>query len=266
MLLAAKTGNHSLFSITAHFVLVASFLLLLATDCGSARNGLGRGIRQLKPEYIYTPILSNSFHTPASLFSRVEIGDDRKCPICGIRHENSPSPSRLNQSAQVSSRLRQTAEFGTIVEAKNVESDETPPETHPSKPGRSRNGDSVESAGGATPPVQNPPPLACSMRSQWKKRLRRRPSGQLATEKAPGRDVCGRQWRFFGPARGWRRRRLLDQLAEKFNAVVERNEAITSEIIRVEKAVRREGRMTERATVNGARRRMAGNLKIRSIR
>ncbi len=43
--------------------------------------------------------------------------------------------------------------------------------------------------------------------------------------------------------------RLLDQLAAGFNAIVERNEAITSEIIRVEKAVRREGRMTERATV-----------------
>ncbi|HEY6298074.1 MAG TPA: HAMP domain-containing protein [Candidatus Binatus sp.] len=46
--------------------------------------------------------------------------------------------------------------------------------------------------------------------------------------------------------------RLLDQLAAGFNAVVERNEAITSEIIRVERAVRREGRMTERATVKGA--------------
>jgi HAMP domain-containing protein/signal transduction histidine kinase/ActR/RegA family two-component response regulator len=46
--------------------------------------------------------------------------------------------------------------------------------------------------------------------------------------------------------------KLLDQLAIRFNAVVERNEAITSEIIRVEQAVRREGRMTERATVKGA--------------
>jgi HAMP domain-containing protein/signal transduction histidine kinase/CheY-like chemotaxis protein len=46
--------------------------------------------------------------------------------------------------------------------------------------------------------------------------------------------------------------KLLDELAMGFNAVVERNEAITSEIIRVEKAVRREGRMTERATVKGA--------------
>ncbi len=46
--------------------------------------------------------------------------------------------------------------------------------------------------------------------------------------------------------------KLLDQLAEGFNAIVERNEAITSEIIRVERAVRREGRMTERATVRGA--------------
>ncbi len=46
--------------------------------------------------------------------------------------------------------------------------------------------------------------------------------------------------------------KLLDELATKFNAVVERNEAITSEIIRVEQAVRREGRMTERASVKGA--------------
>ena len=46
--------------------------------------------------------------------------------------------------------------------------------------------------------------------------------------------------------------KLLDQLAMKFNAVVERNEAITSEIIRVEQAVRREGRMTERAVMQGA--------------
>ena len=48
------------------------------------------------------------------------------------------------------------------------------------------------------------------------------------------------------------RDKLLDQLAIKFNAVLERNEAITSEIIRVEKAVRREGRMTERAAVKDA--------------
>jgi hypothetical protein len=47
--------------------------------------------------------------------------------------------------------------------------------------------------------------------------------------------------------------KLLDELAMGFNAIVERNEAITSEIIRVENAVRREGRMTERATVRGAR-------------
>ncbi|MGO9452725.1 MAG: HAMP domain-containing protein [Candidatus Binataceae bacterium] len=46
--------------------------------------------------------------------------------------------------------------------------------------------------------------------------------------------------------------KLLDQLAMRFNAVVERNESITSEIVRVEQAVRREGRMTERAVVKGA--------------
>ena len=53
--------------------------------------------------------------------------------------------------------------------------------------------------------------------------------------------------------------KLLDELATKFNAVVERNEAITSEIIRVEQAVRREGRMTERASVQRRGRRLAGN-------
>ena len=58
--------------------------------------------------------------------------------------------------------------------------------------------------------------------------------------------------------------KLLDELAMGFNAVVERNEAITSEIIRVEKAVRREGRMTERATVRGAAA-DGRKLKIRSI-
>jgi HAMP domain-containing protein len=45
--------------------------------------------------------------------------------------------------------------------------------------------------------------------------------------------------------------KLLDQLAAGFNAIVERNEAITSEITRVEQAVRREGRLTERAAVKG---------------
>ena len=45
---------------------------------------------------------------------------------------------------------------------------------------------------------------------------------------------------------------VLDQLARKFNETVERDELVTREIIRVEQAVRREGRMTERAMVPGA--------------
>jgi methyl-accepting chemotaxis protein len=43
---------------------------------------------------------------------------------------------------------------------------------------------------------------------------------------------------------------ILGKLAEKFNEVVERNEAMAREITRVEKAVRREGLMTERASLN----------------
>ena len=45
---------------------------------------------------------------------------------------------------------------------------------------------------------------------------------------------------------------VLEHIARKFNEVIERNELMTREIIRVEQAVRREGRMTERATVHGA--------------
>jgi methyl-accepting chemotaxis protein len=41
---------------------------------------------------------------------------------------------------------------------------------------------------------------------------------------------------------------ILGKLAEKFNEVVERNEAMAREITRVEQAVRHEGLMTERAT------------------
>ena len=75
-----------------------------ATDSGSARNRLGRGIRQLKPEYINAPFLSNSIHTPSSLSSWVAIADDRKCPICGIRHEDSHPPPQVNQSSRFSPR------------------------------------------------------------------------------------------------------------------------------------------------------------------
>jgi len=45
---------------------------------------------------------------------------------------------------------------------------------------------------------------------------------------------------------------ILGKLAEKFNEVVERNEAMAREITRVEQAVRQEGLMTERATLRGA--------------
>jgi len=50
-----------------------------------------------------------------------------------------------------------------------------------------------------------------------------------------------------GPGNG-----VLEQLAKKFNEVLEHNETMAREIIRVEQAVRREGRMTERATFDGA--------------
>src|SRR3984957_2828114 len=45
---------------------------------------------------------------------------------------------------------------------------------------------------------------------------------------------------------------ILGKLAEKFNEVVERNEAMAREITRGEEAVRRDGLMTERATLYGA--------------
>jgi HAMP domain-containing protein/signal transduction histidine kinase/ActR/RegA family two-component response regulator len=45
---------------------------------------------------------------------------------------------------------------------------------------------------------------------------------------------------------------MLQRVAQKFNDVIERNEAMVREITRVEQAVRREGRMTERALVQSA--------------
>jgi HAMP domain-containing protein/signal transduction histidine kinase/ActR/RegA family two-component response regulator len=140
------------------------------------------------------------------------------------------------------------------VETKNVESDETPSETHPSKRSRSRNGNSVESHGDETPPVQNPAPRHAR---NGHSRNGRNGSGRdladnsqlkklLAAMSAAGngdfsvrlavRDDDG----------------ILGRLAEKFNEVVERNEAMAREITRVEEAVRREGLMTERATLYGA--------------
>ena len=54
----------------------------------------------VKPENFYTPTFSDSMYAPASLFSRVALADDRKCPICGIRHEAPESPlPRAQQSA-----------------------------------------------------------------------------------------------------------------------------------------------------------------------
>ena len=41
---------------------------------------------------------------------------------------------------------------------------------------------------------------------------------------------------------------LMPEIARAFNSVVSRNEALTSELLRMEKVVGREGRMTERAT------------------
>jgi methyl-accepting chemotaxis protein len=45
---------------------------------------------------------------------------------------------------------------------------------------------------------------------------------------------------------------VLEQLAVKINELADRNEAMAQEIVRVEQAVRREGRMTEHAVLNGA--------------
>jgi methyl-accepting chemotaxis protein len=45
---------------------------------------------------------------------------------------------------------------------------------------------------------------------------------------------------------------VMRQIAQKFNRMVELNEALTNEIIRVERVVRREGRMTETASLRGA--------------
>jgi signal transduction histidine kinase/HAMP domain-containing protein/ActR/RegA family two-component response regulator len=47
------------------------------------------------------------------------------------------------------------------------------------------------------------------------------------------------------------KRGLMRQIAQKINRMVELNEALTSEIMRVEKAVRREGRITETASLRG---------------
>ena len=44
---------------------------------------------------------------------------------------------------------------------------------------------------------------------------------------------------------------LMRQIAQKFNRVVELNEALTDELMRVERVVRREGRMTETASLRG---------------
>ena len=44
---------------------------------------------------------------------------------------------------------------------------------------------------------------------------------------------------------------VMRQIAQKFNRMVELNEALTNEIMRVERVVRREGRMTETASLRG---------------
>ncbi|MBF6568894.1 MAG: HAMP domain-containing protein [Candidatus Binataceae bacterium] len=46
---------------------------------------------------------------------------------------------------------------------------------------------------------------------------------------------------------------VIGQISQKLNEVVARNEAMAHEIMRVERVVRREGRMNERATLDGAR-------------
>src|SRR4029077_17848515 len=46
---------------------------------------------------------------------------------------------------------------------------------------------------------------------------------------------------------------MLERVAQKFNDVIERNEEMMREVTRVEQAVRRDGRMTERTYLQGAR-------------
>ena len=92
------TEDFAVFSTNADSTVVAHILRLDGHGINIPQPyGLGETVRQLKPESLYTPNV-NSFHTPASLFSRVAIADDKKCPICGIRHEASQPPRLLRQS------------------------------------------------------------------------------------------------------------------------------------------------------------------------
>ncbi len=136
-----------------------------------------------------------------------------------------------------------------------MESDETTPEIPARKRGRSRNGSSLESAGRAKPAGQNPGSgrharngkngssagnlesthLNNSHLNKLLKAMSAAGDGDF-TVRLPVRDDDG----------------ILGKLAEKFNEVVERNEAMAREIARVEQAVRQEGLMTERATLLGA--------------
>ena len=136
-----------------------------------------------------------------------------------------------------------------------MESDETSPEVHPSKRGRSHNGNSVESTGGETSPAQNPGP-----RRQTRNGHARNGSNGSGADLAQNLQLKKLLAALSAAGNGDFSVRLavgvddgiLGRLAEKFNEVVERNEAMAREITRVEEAVRRDGLMTERATLYGA--------------
>jgi hypothetical protein len=91
------TNNLAVFLTNTDCTVVAHILRLGAHGI-TFRSHTDWGDRTtVKPENLYTPDV-NSFHTPASLFSRVAIADDKKCPICGIRHDAAQPPPSLKQS------------------------------------------------------------------------------------------------------------------------------------------------------------------------
>ncbi len=132
-----------------------------------------------------------------------------------------------------------------------MDSDETTREPVAPKRSRSRNGNGVEAAG----PAEHPAPAVegdgrparngkngAGARSLDQSHLNKLLSAMSA---AGDGDFTVRLP--VGADDG-----ILGKLAEKFNEVVERNEAMAREITRVEQAVRHEGLMTERATLHGA--------------
>jgi len=66
------------------------------------------------------------------------------------------------------------------------------------------------------------------------------------------RDARGQRGDFTVRVPVRRGQGLATELAEAFNALVQRTEALTHEMVRVERVVGREGRMIERASLGGA--------------